>query len=107
MSDNWNTAQLDKSLPHQEASISIDDSHQVNGKKTFAGWTEAHPEVAPEPFAVGQGFPPDTDKWDGGARIYQWNDEFGDVGPKFPDLEVELFGDPATRHDRAGLDFSK
>ncbi|KEY68700.1 hypothetical protein S7711_00574 [Stachybotrys chartarum IBT 7711] len=107
MSDNWNTTQLDKSLPHQEASISIDDSHQVNGKKTFAGWTEAHPEVAPEPFAVGQGFPPDTDKWDGGARIYQWNDEFGDVGPKFPDLEVELFGDPATRHDRAGLDFSK
>lgn len=45
--------------------------------------------------------------FDGSAPIYQWNDDFGDVGPKFEALELELFGDPETRHDRAGLDFSK
>ncbi|UKZ76706.1 hypothetical protein TrVFT333_004415 [Trichoderma virens FT-333] len=28
--------------------------------------------------------------WDGNARIYQWSDEFGDVGPAFEELEVEL-----------------
>lgn len=45
--------------------------------------------------------------WDGNARIYQWSDEYGDVGPAFEELEVELFGDPATRLERTGLDFSK
>jgi ATP-dependent RNA helicase DDX3X len=46
-----------------------------------------------------------TKDFDGAAPIYQWNDEFGDVGPKFEALELELFGD--SRQDRAGLDFSK
>ncbi|RCI16613.1 hypothetical protein L249_2903 [Ophiocordyceps polyrhachis-furcata BCC 54312] len=45
--------------------------------------------------------------WDGNARIYEWNDEYGDIGPKFPELELELFGDPAARHERIGLDFQK
>lgn len=49
----------------------------------------------------------DLPTWDGNARVYQWNDEFGDVGPKFPELELDLFGDPSTRHDRTGLDFSR
>ncbi|KHN98827.1 DEAD/DEAH box RNA helicase [Metarhizium album ARSEF 1941] len=48
-----------------------------------------------------------TEDFDGSAPIYQWNDEFGDVGPKYEALELELFGDPQSRHDRAGLDFSK
>ncbi|EFY97090.1 DEAD-like helicases superfamily protein [Metarhizium robertsii] len=48
-----------------------------------------------------------VEHFDGSAPIYQWNDDFGDVGPKFEALELELFGDPETRHDRAGLDFSK
>ena len=39
------------------------------------------------------------------ARIYEWNDEYGDIGPKIPDLENELFGDPENRGE--GLDFSK
>lgn len=46
-------------------------------------------------------------QFDGEAPIYQWNDDFGDVGPKYEILELELFGDPQSRHDRAGLDFSK
>lgn len=46
--------------------------------------------------------------WDGNARVYQWKDEYGDVGPAFDELEVELFGDPESRRDRqTGLDFSK
>ncbi|PHH87554.1 hypothetical protein CDD83_8695 [Cordyceps sp. RAO-2017] len=48
-----------------------------------------------------------TTAWDGSARVYQWNDEYGDVGPSFPDLELELFGDPAHRQERTGLDFDK
>ncbi|KAG5923370.1 hypothetical protein E4U42_004975 [Claviceps africana] len=47
------------------------------------------------------------DQFDGQAKIYQWDEDYGDVGPAFPELELELFGDPKTRHERAGLDFSK
>ena len=48
-----------------------------------------------------------TQTWDGNAPLYEWNDDFGDVGPKFPQVELDLFGDPATRRDRTGVDFSK
>ncbi|KAH7316440.1 P-loop containing nucleoside triphosphate hydrolase protein [Stachybotrys elegans] len=66
------------------------------------GWVEAKDEeaLANVPVVTAQ-------KWDGSAKVYQWNDEFGDVGPKFPDLEVELFGAPESRHEVAGLDFSR
>ncbi|ODA78721.1 hypothetical protein RJ55_06103 [Drechmeria coniospora] len=66
------------------------------------GWVEQ--EAFDYTAAAGGGNDMD---WGSNARIYQWCDEFGDVGPKFPELELELFGDPALRHDRAGLDFSK
>lgn len=49
----------------------------------------------------------DQDYFDGQAKVYQWQDDFGDVGPKFEELELELFGHPSTRHERTGLDFSK
>ncbi|WQF83221.1 Putative ATP-dependent RNA helicase DEAD-box, Helicase superfamily 1/2, ATP-binding protein [Colletotrichum destructivum] len=50
--------------------------------------------------------PVETTDWEGNGAIYEWNDEFGDVGPKFPELELALFGNPDTRHDHSGLDFS-
>ncbi|KAM0252695.1 hypothetical protein ACHAP5_000987 [Fusarium lateritium] len=48
-----------------------------------------------------------SQEWGCNARAYAWQDEYGDVGPKYPELELELFGDPATRHERIGLDFSR
>ncbi|KAL7929584.1 P-loop containing nucleoside triphosphate hydrolase protein [Trichoderma chlorosporum] len=47
--------------------------------------------------------------WDGNARIYQWSDEYGDVGPAFEELEVELFGsvEDRNKHIGGGLDFSR
>lgn len=44
--------------------------------------------------------------WDGNAQIYEWDQDFGDVGPQVASLELELFGEPSTR-ERTGLDFSK
>ena len=49
----------------------------------------------------------DTQTWGCTARTYDWKDEYGEVGPKYPELELELFGDPSTRHDRKGVDFSQ
>lgn len=37
------------------------------------------------------------------AAVYEWNDEFGDVGPRFEELENQLFG--AENHVRAGVNF--
>ncbi|GKT62333.1 DEAD/DEAH box helicase [Colletotrichum tofieldiae] len=48
----------------------------------------------------------ETTDWEGNGAIYEWNDDYGDVGPKFPELELALFGDPDTRRDHTGLDFS-
>lgn len=44
--------------------------------------------------------------WDSNARVYEWDGEQGDVGPEYPELELELFGEPSTRVSH-GLDFSK
>ena len=43
--------------------------------------------------------------WACNAAIYEWNDEYGDVGPKFPELEQQLFG--AANHTRTGIKFEK
>lgn len=43
--------------------------------------------------------------WASNAAIYVWNDEFGDVGPSFPDLEKQLFG--SEFHVKTGLNYKK
>ncbi|KAG6010965.1 hypothetical protein E4U43_008519 [Claviceps pusilla] len=67
-----------------------------------AAWVESQ-KIDYAALSVGE----NPQQFDGQAKIYEWDDDFGDVGPKFAELELELFGDPETRHERAGLDFSK
>ncbi|KAL2128862.1 hypothetical protein VTI74DRAFT_8549 [Chaetomium olivicolor] len=45
-------------------------------------------------------------QWEGNAAIYEWDGEEGDIGPEFPALEIELFGELGHRA-KHGLDFSK
>jgi ATP-dependent RNA helicase DDX3X len=45
-------------------------------------------------------------KWDSNVAVYEWDGEEGDIGPEFPELENELFGNPATR-DPQGIDFNE
>lgn len=47
------------------------------------------------------------DDFDGNARVYHWDGEEGDVGPEFPELEVELFGPPDQRLAVTPADFAK
>lgn len=44
--------------------------------------------------------------WDSNAKVYEWDGETGEVGPEYPELERELFGDPKDRVSH-GIDFSK
>ncbi|KAK2001220.1 DEAD/DEAH box helicase [Colletotrichum falcatum] len=81
------------------------------GKKvpTAALDNEGKQWTTPLPYnyeQLAQQGPVETTDWEGNAAVYEWNDEFGDVGPKFPELELTLFGDPRTRRDHTGIDFS-
>jgi len=42
--------------------------------------------------------------WAANATVYEWQDEYGDVGPAHPELERQLFGSDA--HVTTGVDFS-
>jgi len=43
--------------------------------------------------------------WAGNAEVYKWDDEYGDVGPKFPALEIQLFG--GSDRTVKGIDYAK
>lgn len=66
----------------------------------ISGWSNADAATAAQEPAS------ENIVWDGNAKTYEWDDEFGDVGPKVPELEIELFGEKGARQ-KTGLDFSK
>ncbi|KAM5346744.1 hypothetical protein ACJ41O_009749 [Fusarium nematophilum] len=111
MSDPWTTGAMAEALPASGEACNgttpqqngYDQSAEAqNGEMSDAKWAE------PQAFDYTALSSKDPDQdWGCNARAYEWKDEFGDVGPKYPDLELELFGDPATRHERTGLDFSR
>ncbi|KAM7208854.1 putative ATP-dependent RNA helicase [Naviculisporaceae sp. PSN 640] len=45
-------------------------------------------------------------EWESGARVYEWDGEEGEIGPEHPELELQLFGDPANR-EHHGIDFTR
>lgn len=106
MSDTWNSNANPVAL--DAANGVTDTDHHQNGNTAENGasgdskWVtpQAHDYTALQSETALGGF-------GSSARVYDWDDEYGDVGPKYPDLEIELFGEPTTRHERTGLDFSR
>jgi ATP-dependent RNA helicase DDX3X len=43
--------------------------------------------------------------WLSNAAVYEWNEDYGEVGPAFPELEKQLFG--SDLHVNAGINFSQ
>lgn len=87
-----------------------------NGESTKANGTDAHAEPRAaqqagwgEPDAYNyENYVGDVGgTFDGSARVYEWDGEEGDIGPEFPELELELFGPPEARELSQGIDFSK
>ncbi|KAJ8070368.1 hypothetical protein OCU04_000746 [Sclerotinia nivalis] len=62
---------------------------------------DADDDAEPETLAVG-GLRPG--EWASSGAVYEWNEEYGDVGPRFPDLEDQLFG-KNNNHVRQGVNF--
>lgn len=65
-----------------------------------AGWVAATPYDYNAYTAGGE------HDWESNAKKYEFDGETGDVGPEFPALEIELFGEPGNRAKK-GIDFSK
>ncbi len=55
-------------------------------KARAAGWTET---VA---FDYDEFQRQGGDDWLGNAKVYEWNEEYGDVAPGHPELERQLYG---------------
>lgn len=109
--DAWGTDGLAAALP--DASHDMTETNGHDAAETDA--TEAAPVIQNIPEALeGWVRPTPYDytgqaprEWDGNAAVYEWDGETGDIGPEFPELELQLFGNPAERTDSQGIDFTK
>jgi ATP-dependent RNA helicase DDX3X len=111
MADGWNMPEVAAALPTADQPAAEEAAEKKNPQE--AGWVpkqsydydtynKSGKEMLDESIALG-GI--QRSQWASDAARYEWNDEFGDVGPRFEDLEKELFGDEFR--PRQGIDFSK
>ena len=104
----WGTAALQEALPAQDAApTSNAPAEEAAVDPRAHGW------VAPEAYDYGKynmsskeyddarkaAFEEQAahnsandNTWAGSAPMYEWKGEYGDVGPRFPDIEAILFG---------------
>jgi len=89
----------DTAEPVKSQATDEDDRQKIMA----AGW------VAPTPYDYSKysSAPAPTDKetWESNAAVYEWDGEEGDIGPEYPALELQLFGEPDKR-ENTGIDFS-
>ena len=106
--DNWGQTTSSADVGASDGAFNTTDMQAAlptNGAKamkpeTPAGWAK---QIEYNYEAFGK----DAEhEWDGNAKVYEWDGETGDIGPEFPELEVQLFGEPGQRA-KHGIDFSK
>lgn len=91
MSDAGTTTAPDEAAVARKEQLAADLARAKD-----AGWNNPVP-FKYEPVVDGEAVPDetrDTTPWLSDAAIYQWDDEFGDVGEPNPELEKMLFEDP-------------
>jgi ATP-dependent RNA helicase DDX3X len=115
--DSWGTGDLAQALPSVEsakdgtASSTVVAAPASTRNPQDAGWAapEAYDyatynrttkELHDESTVGGA-----TKDWASNSARYEWNDEYGDVGPAIPELERQLFG--SEEHVRTGIQFDK
>jgi ATP-dependent RNA helicase DDX3X len=113
----WDTKDMAEALPTAKPSseILVTQNTVAALKKNpqEAGWVEKQPydydtynksskELLDEGVAPGGLGAQD---WASNAAKYEWDEEYGDVGPAFPELEAQLFGGEFRM--RTGIEFSK
>ncbi len=120
----WGTEDMAASLPTPEGAAIASKSSALTPQQfgwaakvgyDYATYSKTTKELseeaqgAPEPVedeehagAVGGILP---GQWANNAAVYMWDDDFGDVGPRFPQLEQQLFG--SEFHVKSGIQFEK
>jgi len=113
---SWDTKGMAESLPTAEAATEAPAAVAAAIPKKNpqeAGWVEkqaydyetynkSSKELFDEGLAPGGLGAQD---WASNAAKYEWDEEYGDVGPAFPELELQLFG--GEHRMRTGIEFSK
>lgn len=77
---------------HEEVAPTTDGQAEKDAflaKARDAGWSET---TAFDYNAYQRSGGENAPEWMANAKVYEWNDEFGDVGPEIPQLEDMLFG---------------
>ncbi|KAK4453568.1 putative ATP-dependent RNA helicase [Podospora aff. communis PSN243] len=108
--DTWGTDGMAAALPEVN-----ETTHDANGENGNAAPAETQPVVQVVPDALeGWVRPTAYDytgeaprEWEGNAAVYEWDGEEGEIGPEFPELEIQLFGKQDERMQSHGIDFTK
>jgi ATP-dependent RNA helicase DDX3X len=113
---SWDTKDMTGALPATKPTSedTVTENAAVPKKNPQeVGWVEKQPydydtynKSSKELFD--QGLAPGSlgaQDWASNAAKYEWDEEYGDVGPAFPELEAQLFG--GEHHMRTGIEFSK
>lgn len=112
----WDTKDMAEALPTAEPSSEVPvgvDTPAPKKNPQEAGWVakqaydyETYNKSSKELFD--EGLAPGglgAQDWASNAAKYEWDEEYGDVGPAFPELEAQLFGGELRM--RTGIEFSK
>jgi ATP-dependent RNA helicase DDX3X len=95
--DAFGTAELQQALPVK------------NNNNGDSGETSDLPDnwegTAPTSYDYDAYTGRDGHAWESNAKVYEWDGQEGDIGPEFPELEMQLFGDPKHRA-KEGIDFT-
>lgn len=95
--DTFDTADMKSALPEEQTPVEPADPRVQNHfPASAAGAAHDYDKFSKEAET----------EWESGAACYEWDGEEGDVGPEFPELELQLFGSPENRISQ-GIDFSK
>lgn len=98
------------SLPTAEVAATIKDPQQhgwvAKSEYDYSTYMKSGKELVAEAAAQeGVEAGVEVGGWASNAAIYEWNEEYGDVGPNHPELEKQLFG--SENHVRVGIKFEK
>jgi hypothetical protein len=127
MSDNWGMSDKQAALPaeaisnnqgfgdsngdvigansNDAADVSTttkdDDRAKAREEVKKAGWVEPERYDYTSMTAIDR-----EHHWGSAGKVYHWDGQEGDLGPEFPELEVELFGPEEDRKMQTGHDFT-
>lgn len=116
----WNTADVAAALPVTDEATPAPATERKNPQEhgwvqktgyDYETYNKSTKELSQARAAAAENDATDSTElppgeWASNATVYVWNEEYGEVGPRFQGLEEQLFGQQANRC-RTGIKFEK